>query len=143
MKFRTIYEYTKNEDGITFKEPSLTQAQFADECDINKIMDRYLKTGVLSDPLGRSTPGTYGDFTEYGNYMENMNKVIEARNRFEMLPAAIRKRFGNDPQQMIEFVMDASNKEEAMKLGLLREDVSISEETEQTSTTEVSQLSAT
>lgn len=98
----------------------MTQQQFKDECDINRIMDRYLRTGVLSDPLSLRGPGTYADFTEMGDYMANMNKVVEAREMFESLPAKVRERFANNPANMIEFVMDSSNKEEAIKLGLLK-----------------------
>ena len=89
-------------------------------------------------------PGTYGDFSEMGDYMENMNKIVQAREMFDALPSRVRERFGNNPGAMIDFVMDPNNKEEAKKLGLLKEDVSISEVTkvtevtEQTSTTEVS-----
>lgn len=119
MKFKTIYNY-KQKDGVKFTTPSLTQQQFKDECDINKIMDRYLRTGVLSDPLNMRGPGTYGDYTEYGDYMENMNKVIEAREMFEALPSKIRERFGNNPGKLIEFVLDVNNKDEAIKLGLLK-----------------------
>lgn len=97
----------------------MTQQQFKDECDINRIMDRYLRTGVLSDPLQQRQPGTYGDFSELGDYMEHMNKVVEAREMFEALPAKVRERFANNPANMIEFVMDSDNRAEAIKLGLL------------------------
>ena len=151
MKFKTIYNY-KSPKGLENKAASMTQSQFKDECDINKIMDRYFRTGCLSDPLNRMRPGTYGDFTEMGDYMENMNKIVQAREMFDALPAKVRERFGNNPGAMIDFVMDPNNKDEAKKLGLLKDDVSvdeaiekpvISEKIEQTSTTEVSQPSAT
>lgn len=122
MKFKTIYNY-KQKDGVKFKTPSLTQQQFKDECDINKIMDRYLRTGVLSDPLNMRGPGTYGDFTEMGDYQENMNKIIAAREMFDSLPSKVRNRFGNNPAEMINFVLDSSNKNEAIKLGLLKEEI--------------------
>ena len=118
MKFKTIYNY-KSPKGIVNKSASMTQAQFQDECDINKIMDRYMRTGCLSDPLNRMRPGTYGDFTEMGDYMENMNKIIQAREMFEALPAKVRERFGNNPGAMIDFVMDPANQKEAIDLGLL------------------------
>ena len=146
MKFKTIYNY-KSPKGLENKAASMTQSQFKDECDINKIMDRYFRTGCLSDPLNRMRPGTYGDFTEMGDYMENMNKIVQAREMFDALPAKVRERFGNNPGAMIDFVMDPNNKAEAKKLGLLKDDVSvdeaietpvISEKIEQTSTTEVS-----
>ena len=118
MKFTTIYNY-KSPKGIVNKSASMTQAQFKDECDINHIMDRYMRTGCLSDPLSQSRPGTYGDFTEMGDYMENMNKIIQAREMFDALPAKVRERFGNNPGAMIDFVMDPANQQEAIKLGLL------------------------
>ena len=118
MKFKTIYNY-KSPKGIVNKSASMTQAQFQDECDINKIMDRYLRTGCLSDPLNQMKPGTYGDFTEMGDYMENMNKIVQAREMFDALPAKVRERFGNNPGAMIDFVMDPDNRDEAIKLGLL------------------------
>ena len=148
MKFKTIYNY-KSPKGIVNESASMTQAQYKDECDINKIMDRYFRTGCLSDPLNQMKPGTYGDFTGMGDYMENMNKIVQAREMFEALPAKVRERFGNNPGAMIDFVMDPDNKDEAIRLGLLKEeviikeDVSISEGTEQTSTTEVSQQTTT
>ena len=118
MKFKTIYNY-KSPKGIVNKSASMTQAQFQDECDINKIMDRYMRTGCLSDPLNRMRPGTYGDFTEMGDYMENMNKIVQAREMFDALPAKVRERFGNNPGAMIDFVMDPANQKEAIDLGLL------------------------
>ena len=118
MKFKTIYNY-KSPKGIVNKSASMTQAQFQDECDINKIMDRYMRTGCLSDPLNKMRPGTYGDFTEMGDYMENMNKIIQAREMFDALPAKVRERFGNNPGAMIDFVMDPANQKEAIDLGLL------------------------
>lgn len=145
MKFKTIYNY-KSPKGIVNNGASMTQSQFKDECDINKIMDRYFRTGCLSDPLNQLKPGTYGDFSEMGDYMENMNKIVQAREMFDALPSKVRERFGNNPGVMIEFVMDPDNREEAKKLGLLKDDVSISEVTkvtEQTSTTEVSQQPTT
>ncbi len=141
MNFKTIYNYTSPK-GIVNKSASMTQAQFQDECDINKIMDRYMRTGCLSDPLSQMKPGTYGDFSELGDYMENMNKVIEAREMFDALPAKVRERFGNNPGAMIDFVMDPNNQEEAVKLGLLEvistgeNNLDVTSETEASSTTE-------
>ena len=117
-EFKTIYNY-KQMDGVRNNSPSLTQQQFKDECDINKIMDRYLRTGVLSDPLqNRGTP-KYGDYADIGDYMDHMNKVVEAIEMFEALPASIRKRFNNNPGELIDFVMDENNRTEAEFLGLI------------------------
>ena len=118
MNFKTIYNYVSPK-GITFKKPSMTHMEFQDECDINRIMDRYMRTGVLSDPMSMARPMTYGDFSNLGDYQSNMNKVIEAREVFDRLPAKVRERFGNNPASLLAFVMDSNNREEAISLGLL------------------------
>jgi phage internal scaffolding protein len=82
-------------------------------------MDKYYRTGCLSDPNQTMRPMTYGDFSDLGNYMDNMNKIVEAREMFEALPARVRERFANNPANMLDFVMDESNRDEAIKLGLL------------------------
>ena len=143
MNFKTIYNY-KSPKGIENKSASMTQAQFQDECDINRIMDRYMRTGCLSDPMQQRKPGTYGDFSQLGDYMENMNKVVEAREMFESLPSRIRERFGNNPGAMIDFVMNPDNQKEAIELGLLEiTSEGVNSETESSSTTEDGNNSAT
>lgn len=141
MNFKTIYNY-KPSKGVTFETPSMTHAEFQDECDINRIMDRYLRTGVLSDPLSLQRPMQYGDFTALGDYQQNMQKVVEAREMFERLPSAVRERFGNNPGALISFVLDGNNRDEAIKLGILEPKVSVISE-EKTSPTEVCETSPT
>lgn len=43
---------------------------------------------------------------------------MEAENSFNMLPSEIRNRFQNDPGQLIGYLSDEKNNEEAYKLGL-------------------------
>lgn len=96
---------------------SKTQSQFAAECDINNILARYQKHGTLTHINKASA--NYGDFTSVDDYQTSMNKIIEAEKTFNSLPSSIRKRFGNDPAQLIGFVTDDKNREEAIKLGLI------------------------
>ena len=49
-KFHTAYEPPPQVEFIN-EEPSLTQQSFAEECDINNIVERYMISGVLGDPL--------------------------------------------------------------------------------------------
>jgi len=86
------------------------------ETDINNIMARYIKTGHISW-VNRQTP-TYG-ISDGQTFHEAMNIVIEAQENFSELPAHIRKRFGNDPEQFLDFVTDENNKDEATRLGML------------------------
>lgn len=103
--------------GVEFTEPTMTKEAPANEVDINKIMDRYLKTGVLPEPR----PAQYGDATAVPSYEEAMNIVNQGREAFEALPAKIRERFANDPAQFLDFVNDEANYDEAVKLGLVAE----------------------
>jgi len=93
-----------------------TQQSFKDECDINVLMKRYEKTGIL--PTGRDLPPQFGDVTSV-DFMESMNQVATVRGVFSQLDARTRARFENDPAQMLDFMADPANRAEAVKLGLL------------------------
>lgn len=96
-------------------EPSMTKQSFAAECDINNIMARFERTGVL-DFTNEFEP-RYGDATAL-DYQTSLNIVINAQTMFDAMPAALRLRFGNDPQEFLAFVDDPRNVEESIKLGL-------------------------
>ena len=50
-----------------------------------------------------------------------LNTLLEADQAFNPLPAAIRKKFGNDPKQFLEFVHDEKNLPEMAEMGLTEE----------------------
>lgn len=97
------------------EEPSLTQQQFKEDCDINVIMEKYHQTGILPAP---QLIGTYADLTQQKDYLEAMQIVLDANAAFMTLPVKTRIRFDNDPAQLLAFVHDEKNLEEAIKLGL-------------------------
>jgi len=117
---RTAYNYDTNaasdESGLACEEPSLAQQHFKDECDINNILRQFNITGQL--PTSPLSP-RYGDFTGIVDYHSALNAVIAAEDGFMALPADIRSRFMNDPEQLINFLDDPENKDEAIKLGLI------------------------
>ena len=117
---RTPYNYDRdaasNESGLACEEPSLTQQHFKDETDINNILRQFNVTGMLPEaPLSPR----YGDFSGIVDYHSALNAVIAAEDSFMTLPAQIRARFENDPAQLIDFLSDENNRQEAVKLGLL------------------------
>lgn len=97
--------------------PSLTKQSFKDEANINKIIARYTKTGVLD--YVQKNPGVYADLSKITNYKESLEKIIHAKATFDSLPANIRNRFRNDPAQLIDFMSDPKNTDEAESLGLI------------------------
>ena len=96
---------------------SLTHQAPKDECDINNIMAKWERTGVL-DHFNKHQ-GQYGDFTEIPtNYQESLNSVLLAEEMFNELPSKIRRKFANDPGNFLDFATDPENIDEMIKLGL-------------------------
>lgn len=98
-------------------DPSLTQQQFKEECDINTIMNKYIKTGEFRALTGRG--GVYADFSEIKDLQSMLDTVRLAQDAFASLPAQVRQRFANDPAQLLAFIQDTNNRDEAIKLGLI------------------------
>lgn len=97
---------------------SMTQQQFADECDVNNILANYLRTGDIS--LISKGQGFYGDVSDYPvDFITAMQVVQDAEARFAELPAKVRERFGNDPANFLTFIDNSDNRDEAIKLGLI------------------------
>lgn len=102
---------------FTPSQPSRTKQSFKEECNVNSILDRYRRTGQLTHV--RVSLGQYGDFTQFNDYQEAINLVLDAQQQFDQLPAHLRERFGNSPEHLIRFVADPNNYQEALKLGIL------------------------
>lgn len=115
-KIRFEYDGNHKSVGIVFNDKSLTQQQFKDDVNINNIIDKFAR-GVV--PWTNTKRPQYGDFSEVTSYQDALNLVIDTNEKFDSLPAKIRSRFGNDPQQLLEFMNDAANYEEAVKLGII------------------------
>lgn len=112
VKIRTRYD-ERTPVGVRFTVPSRVKQEFLEESDINTLVKRFLKTGQMPEPVA----GRYADFTQVEDYQEVMNRIINFENEFMSLPAEMRKRFDNDPANLIEFL--AKSPDEARKLGLL------------------------
>ena len=105
---------------IKCEDESLTQQQFKDDADLNKVVKRYGITDGSLIPMA-ADPRYYGDFTESPETLgEAIERVNTATERFNQLPAEVRKKFDNNPAKLYEFVTDTKNAEEAVKLGLLK-----------------------
>lgn len=115
MEFRTAYSKRVRVTHST-EGPSLAKQAYRDECDVNNILRKYQQTGTLPEP---GADGRYGDFSGIVDYQDALNAVIEAESMFEALPARVRDRFANDPAQLLSFVNDVKNRDEAIALGLI------------------------
>jgi phage internal scaffolding protein len=118
MKFASAYDKhdaMSLSTGLACLDASLTQQQFKDESDINNIVDRFMKTGHLPDPV--SMP-QYVDYEGVFDFQSAMNVVRQADENFMRMDAKVRARFHNSPQEFLEFFADPANQEEAVRLGL-------------------------
>lgn len=104
---------------IVFNDPSLTQQHFAKDADLNTIVKRYGITDGAIPPMALN-PEYFGDYTDAGDFRDHLDKVRNALDRFNALPANIRSMFDNDPTEMHDWVMNPANTEEAVTLGLLQ-----------------------
>ena len=119
MKFASAYDDfddRSDEFGLKCLDDSLTQQQFRDESDINTIVDRFMKTGHLPDPV--SMP-QYVDYEGVFDFQSAMNVVRQADENFMRMDAKVRARFHNSPQEFLEFFADPANSEEAVRFGLV------------------------
>lgn len=102
---------------ISFKnEPKLTLQSAKDECDINIIIKRLAAGNQLPPKL---TPDQYVDFTQLpSDYHQSMEIIVKADEQFQQLPATLRERFRNNPENFLNFVSNEKNQEELVSLGL-------------------------
>ncbi len=86
-----------------------------DECNINKIMAKFQKTGAVEH--GNRFAGSYG-FATSVSFHEAMNLVAVGESMFNALPGTVRRRFSHDVGEFLDFVQDPANKQEMIELGL-------------------------
>jgi len=86
-----------------------------DECDINKIIAKYDRTGVLNHV--NDFEARYEDLTGL-DYQTMLNTVANANSMFEGLPSEIRNQFDNEPQKFISFMDDENNNNAMYEMGL-------------------------
>ena len=117
---RNPYNYdmdkVSDETGLACQDPSLAQQHMKDECDINVIVERFGVTGEL--PTAPVSP-QFGDFSGISDYHTAINAVRASEEAFMALPAKIRERFDHDPNALLQFLQDESNRNEAIEIGLI------------------------
>lgn len=104
-------------------ETSMTKQSFKESCDINNILARYQKTGVVDHVAKHGA--NYG-FISGATFTENMMQITNAQNMFNDLPAAAREYFNHDPAKFLEAVEnldDSSDLTKLVELGLVNKPI--------------------
>lgn len=123
MTFKTFYNrldksFNSVNSGTIFSDVSLTDQSQAYDADINNIMvDGYVPGAKKVCSTRRPM---FGDFTQctQEKLADSLNTVKKAESDFNNLPSDIRAKFDNNPLKLLEFVNNADNYDEAVKLGL-------------------------
>lgn len=76
-------------------QPSLTDQQWAEDCDVNNIMAKYQKTGQITHSA--RTQGVYADVSDIPDLMESKQRIVDAINQFDSLPQEIKQYYHYDP----------------------------------------------
>lgn len=93
--------------------PSLTKQSFKDETDVNRILEKFQVTGVLSH-LAKFEP-EYGDFAEF-DFGGTIMQLQRGQDMFAALPSEVRREFDQDPDKFFKFVNDPNNNERVNEL---------------------------
>lgn len=110
-----------------FGLPSRTKQAFKDECDVNKIMKRFKRQNNVDflEKFHGYVGGEFGDFSDVADYRAALDQVSHANGVFMALPSIVRKRFGNDPAEFLDFCQNPDNAQELISLGLANPKVPI------------------
>ena len=124
MKMKTVFcrspynydmDLASDKSGLKCEDHSLTQQQFKEESDINTIVDRFMKSGVMPTPVNMPQ---YVDYEGVFDFQTAMNTIRQADENFMRMDAKVRARFNNSPQEFLEFFANPQNQDEAIRLGL-------------------------
>lgn len=91
--------------------------EFADQCDINRIVRQFDRDGVITH-LREDKP-QWLDVTQVPDYRTAMTQVAAAEQYFMQLPAKVREKFRNDPAELMDCLADPSKRSMLEELELV------------------------
>lgn len=107
IRLQTVYE-----------RPSRCNPDYKDEVDVNNIMNRFLKTGQLTHINQIPMIATEDQVISSLDLQESIHQVREAEAMYNSLNKKLKKQFKN-PQELLQFLDDPKNWDEAREIGLL------------------------
>ena len=92
---------------------SLTEQHHKKACDINNIVAKYQKTGLI-DHVNKHS-GSYGDVSGH-DFKKAQDLIAEQKTIFYELPSSVRKEFENDPAQYLDLLQTDEGIEELQNM---------------------------
>jgi phage internal scaffolding protein len=108
--------FSRSRSAYKCNDLSRTKQSHKQECDINFIVNRYKRTGLLEN--ARDAQGQYVDLPAL-EYKEAMDTIARAQSEFEQLPAKARAFYKNDPVNFLNHVHSPDAFDELKEIGLL------------------------
>ncbi|QXP08653.1 MAG: internal scaffolding protein [Arizlama microvirus] len=99
-------------------EPTLTEQAHKDVCNVNKIIKKYDKTGLISHVS--KVNAQYGDVSGM-EFRQAVEMIMKVNTEFAAMPSEVRSRFKNDPANLLNFMSNPLNRDEAIKIGLIKQ----------------------
>lgn len=92
---------TRKRVQLKFTEPGLTEQTHKSECDINRIIKKFVNTGQL--PTNISQNPQYG-FAPEIDFKKALDLTKKLHSEFDSLTDSDKQKFNNDPAQYGEFL---------------------------------------
>lgn len=115
MEFKKQYVSQPRKQSVN-NLPSMVKPEFAEESNINNIMDRYVRTGYLPPS---EFAQQYGDFSIPMDFDTAQEKILNARAAFKNLPPEVREEF-RTAESLIKAFSDPKGQSKLESLGLLQ-----------------------
>lgn len=113
-KFRTPFDDPYPEDHRFYCDPESGMAiqSEKDSCDINNIVDRIARNGILPTDINPRTPvyDELGAYVDLVDMQTNLNRMIEAEEAFMALPSATRKLFDNNALELLRAIDEGDDR---------------------------------
>lgn len=115
---KPVVRYTRVQTP-TDPGPGRTKQEFKKDTDMNLIVSRYRKTGVLPQGVMQGAK-RYGDFSQIPDFTEMCARVDAARSMFLALPSKVRRALDHDPENLLKAVQSKEGVEFLIANGLGR-----------------------
>ena len=93
-----------------------TKQDQKNQTDINLLVAKYQKRG---EDIPQSTRNTFADVSTIQDLQGNLNLLAEAEEAWYTLPSKTRNKFNNNRVDLIDFINNPNNYNEAVELGLI------------------------
>lgn len=98
-------------------EGSVVQQEFAEECDINRLVEKHVRSGV---GFPQSSLEQFADVSDVPDYQQAQEAVLKAQNAWYSLDASIRRYFNDKPENFLRALHDKNQHDELVRLKVFK-----------------------